>query len=93
MLFQGKDHSMTYLDLVPKSFEQSVSLVMASTQKLKSEVPGSSHDRRIQFLVFRYSKLVTTMTGEWVKFSKCKHTPSPDNKFKQCKTRLIHFTY
>ena len=51
MLFQGKDHSTTYLDLVPKPFEQPVSLEV-STQRLEGELPNSSYGRCSYFLVF-----------------------------------------
>ena len=48
MLFQGKNKSMTDLDLVPNSFEQCVWL---AHKACKGEVTGSTHDRWILFLV------------------------------------------
>ena len=52
MLFQGKNHNMTNLDLVLNSFEQHVLALWLAHKAQKGEVHGSSHDRWILLLMF-----------------------------------------
>ena len=67
---QEKKHSMTDLDLVPNSFEQHVLAQWLAHKAQKDEVPGSSHDRWILFLMFAVQQTSNSYDSHVVKISR-----------------------